>query len=79
MKTVNKIYRFFLDVRAGCAAVRDRLSPDYNPDYQGKSFGEFIKDEEEKFTGVRPDSSDLIKITDAHHYFKKYNQLNRLK
>ena len=27
--------RFFLDVRAGCAAIRDRKHPDYNEDYQG--------------------------------------------
>ncbi len=27
--------RFFLDKRAGCAAIRDRQHPKYNEDYQG--------------------------------------------
>lgn len=30
--------RYFLDERAGCAAVRDRQHPSYNPTYQGLHF-----------------------------------------
>ena len=27
--------RFFVDLRSGCGAVRDRLHPNYDPEYQG--------------------------------------------
>ena len=27
--------RFFVDLRSGCGAVRDRLHPNFEPDYQG--------------------------------------------
>ena len=27
--------RFFVDLRSGCGAVRDRLHPDFDADYQG--------------------------------------------
>ena len=27
--------RFFVDLRSGCGAVRDRLHPNFDPDYQG--------------------------------------------
>ena len=37
-----------------------------------KKFTNFIQEEEEKYTGIKPDATDLIRISDANHYFKKY-------
>lgn len=31
----NVMPRFFVDLRSGCGAVRDRLHPNFDPDYQG--------------------------------------------
>jgi hypothetical protein len=33
--TDKNLDRYFIDIRSGCAAVRDRLHPLYNPDYPG--------------------------------------------
>ena len=30
----NVMPRFFVDLRSGCGAVRDRLHPNFDPDYQ---------------------------------------------
>lgn len=32
---MNHSKRYFVDIRGGCAAVRDSEHPDYNSDYQG--------------------------------------------
>lgn len=34
----DKQERFFVDVRGGCVAVRDREHPDYDADYRGLHF-----------------------------------------
>ena len=37
-----------------------------------KDFINFIQEEEKKYTGIKPDATDLIIISDANHYFNKY-------
>ena len=37
-----------------------------------KDFRNFIQEEEKKHTGIKPDATDLIRISDANHYFNKY-------
>ena len=37
-----------------------------------KDFRNFIQEEEKKYTGIKPDATDLIRISDANHYFNKY-------
>ena len=39
---------------------------------QPRSFSEFIKEEEKKYTGSKPDGTDLIRISESNRYFKKY-------
>ena len=43
-----------------------------------KDFRNFIQEEEKKHTGIKPDATDLIRISDANHYFNSYKteQLN---
>jgi hypothetical protein len=35
MNKAKQKARFFVDIRSGCGAVRDRLHPQYDPDYPG--------------------------------------------
>ena len=42
-----------------------------------KEFDEYIKDEEEKLLGTRPNDYDLLSINEAYNYFESYKkQLN---
>ena len=43
------IKRYFVDVRVGCVAIRDRFHPDYDEDYQG----------------LNPDLKDVVKFHDG--------------
>ena len=37
-----------------------------------KDFRDYIIKRETEITGVKPDATDLIKISDANHYFNSY-------
>ena len=42
-----------------------------NTDYK---FGEYIKDREQRFTGKRPNGTDLVRISDCVQYYTGYKQ-----
>jgi hypothetical protein len=69
--------RYFVDVRVGCAAIRDRQHPSYNPEYHGLSSE--LEDVVEYVLGKRdfdPASEWVLDDDEVERLYKRCEQLN---
>lgn len=68
--------RYFVDIRSGCAAIRDRHHPDYNPDYQGLHFDTIdVVEYKHGFQNKEIQSWDMLP-EDIEHLVNKCKILN---
>lgn len=67
--------RYFVDIRAGCGAVRDRLHESYNKYYQGLHYD--LYDVVEYKHGVCMDGYQMMKDEDVKYLYDLCERLNK--